>query len=106
MLYCLTRRESEEGRTPLRMPHEGGDPMDLELARRFLLACALINYGFLMAWFLVFASAHDWIQRLHGRWFRLSSERFDALHYGGMAVFKIGVLLFNVVPLVSLWIVG
>jgi len=29
----------------------------------------------------------DWIQRLHGRWFRLSSEQFDALHYLGMSVF-------------------
>ena len=29
----------------------------------------------------------DWIRRLHGRWFRLSSEQFDALHYLGMSVF-------------------
>jgi hypothetical protein len=43
---------------------------------------------------------------LHGRWFHLSSDQFDALHYAGMAIFKIGIILFNLVPFVVLWIVG
>ena len=42
---------------------------------------------------------------MHGKWFRLSGEQFDALHYGGMAMFKIGILLFNLVPLIALDIV-
>jgi hypothetical protein len=29
----------------------------------------------------------------------------DALHYGSMAVYKIGILLLNLVPLVALWLV-
>lgn len=80
--------------------------MSLDTARDFLLWCAVINYGVLLWWFLVFRFAHDWIYRLHGRWFRLSVEQFDAIHYGGMAVYKIGVLLFNLVPFVVLLIVG
>jgi hypothetical protein len=36
-----------------------------------------------MVWFLVFVFAHDWILRIHGKWFRLSREQFDALHYAG-----------------------
>jgi hypothetical protein len=44
--------------------------------------------------------------RLHGRWFRLSAEHFDTVHYGGMAVYKIGVLLFNLAPYAALTIVG
>ncbi|WP_257387208.1 DUF6868 family protein [Tahibacter caeni] len=27
---------------------------------------------------------------------------FDAIHYGGMAVYKIGILLFNLAPLLAL----
>jgi hypothetical protein len=46
------------------------------------------------------------MHRFHGKWFRLSDERFDAAHYTGMAVFKIGIILFNLVPLVVLYIVG
>lgn len=80
--------------------------MSIELTRRFLLGCTVINYGILLVWFLMFVFARDWMRRFHGRWFRLSDEQFDALHYAGMAIYKIGILLFNLVPLVVLWIVG
>lgn len=80
--------------------------MSIELTRTFLLWCTVINYGVLLVWFLFFVFARDGIQRIHGRWFRLSSDQFDALHYAGMAIFKIGILLFNLVPLVVLYIVG
>jgi hypothetical protein len=80
--------------------------MTIEVTRNFLLWCTVINYGILLAWFLFFVFAHDGIQRIHGRWFRLSSDQFDALHYAGMSIFKIGIILFNLVPFVVLCIVG
>jgi hypothetical protein len=46
------------------------------------------------------------MRRFHGRWFRLSDEQFDTLHYLGMSIYKIGILLFNLVPFVVLRIVG
>jgi len=70
--------------------------------RDFLMWCTILDYGILLVWFLAFALAHDWLQRLHGRWFQLSRERFDALHYAGMSIFKIGILLFNLVPFIVL----
>jgi hypothetical protein len=76
--------------------------MNLEFVRSFLLWCTIIDYGILIVWFLAFMLAHDGLHRLHGRWFRLSREQFDALHYMAMAVFKIIVLVFNVVPLLVL----
>ena len=79
--------------------------MSLGLARDFLLWCAIVNYGVLLLWFLMFVLAHDWMLRLHGRWFHLSTEHFDAIHYMGMAIYKIGILLFNLVPYVALHIV-
>ena len=80
--------------------------MSIEVTRTFLLWCTILNYGILLLWFLVFVFAHDWILRIHVRWFRLSSEQFDAIHYVGMAIFKIGIMLFNLVPLVVLHIIG
>src|SRR5499433_1223402 len=80
--------------------------MSIELTRSFLLWCTVINYGILLVWFVVFTLAHDWIRRLHGRWFRLSDDRFDALHYLGMSIYKIGILLFNLVPYLALCIIG
>lgn len=70
--------------------------------RCLLWGCLVINYGVLILWFGVFALAHDGLYRLHTRWFRLSPQAFDAVHYGGMAVYKIGILLFNLVPFVVL----
>jgi Family of unknown function (DUF6868) len=58
----------------------------------------------MMLWFLLFVVAHDWMYRLHSRWFRLSAETFDAIHYGGMAAYKLGILLLNLVPLAALYL--
>src|SRR5262249_57517158 len=74
--------------------------------RVFLLWCLVSNYVILVWWFGEFVFAHNWMYRLHRRWFRISEERFDAIHYAGMAAYKIGILLFNLVPLVALLILG
>ena len=76
--------------------------MTVEVIRSTLAWCAVINVGLLLWWFLFFARARDWMYRLHGRWFKLTAEQFDAFHYGGMAVFKLGILLFNLVPYLAL----
>ncbi len=80
--------------------------MSIEMVRGVLAWSAVINFGLLLWWFLFFISVHDWIYRLHGKWFKLTKEQFDALHYGGMALFKLGILLFNVVPYLAMRIVG
>ncbi len=80
--------------------------MTMDTVRGALLWCAVINYGILLLWFLVFVLAHDGLHRLHSRWFRLSAEHFDALHYAGMSVYKIGILLLNLVPYIALRLVG
>ena len=80
--------------------------MTIEVARSFLMWCTIANYGILLVWFIVFALAHDVIHRVHARWFHLSRDQFDALHYGGMTIFKIGIMLFNLVPFVVLSILS
>ena len=73
--------------------------------RDLLLWCVVINYGILFIWFGVFCIAHDWLYQLHVRWFKLSHDAFDAIHYAGMAIYKIGIMLFNLVPLIALYVV-
>ena len=80
--------------------------MSIETTRSFLLWCLGINYGILMLWFLAFIVAHDSLHRLHARWFRISVEQFDLVHYTGMAIYKIGVLLLNLVPYLALRMVA
>jgi uncharacterized protein DUF6868 len=78
--------------------------MTIEIVRRALLWCAVINYGILLVWFLFFMLAHDWMYLSHSRWFHLSVEQFDVLHYAGMSIFKLGILLLNLVPYIALHI--
>jgi len=70
-----------------------------------LLYSLAFNYLILLIWFGLFSLGHDWMYRLHSRWFNLSAETFDALHYGSMAVYKIGIIMLNIAPLVALWLV-
>lgn len=71
---------------------------------RFLLWSLAFNYAVLLTWFIVFISTRGALRRLHGRWFALPEAAFDAIHYGGMAAYKIGILLFNLAPLAALWL--
>jgi len=63
---------------------------------------AAINYVILLVWFGAFVLAHEWLYRLHSRWFALSRAAFDTLNYGGVAIYKIGNMLFFLVPALAL----
>ena len=80
--------------------------MTVELMRDILALCSAINFALLLWWFIFFALAHDWIYKIHGRWFTLSVEQFDAIHYAGMAFFKICIFLFNIIPYLALLIIS
>jgi len=80
--------------------------MTLEAIRDVLGWCSAINIGLLLFWWLGFMLAHGFIYRLHGKWFKLSVEKFDAINYALLGFFKIGIILFNIVPYLALRIVG
>ena len=79
--------------------------MNIEKIGLLFLWCAVINYCVIFVWFLLFVTLHNQLYQLHGRWFRLSIEQFNALNYGGMMIYKLGILLFNLVPYIALRIV-
>ena len=80
--------------------------MTIETIREALIWGLVINIVILLGWYLIIVVAHDWVYRVHTRWLKLSREQFDAIHYSGMALYKILVTFFLFVPLVVLWIVG
>jgi hypothetical protein len=80
--------------------------MTVEIIRDVLAWCSVINVGLLLWWVLWLTLAHDLVYRIHGKWFKLSVERFDALHYAGIVFFKICIILFNIVPYFALRVVG
>jgi hypothetical protein len=79
--------------------------MTIEILSAILGWSTLINMGIVTLWFLLIVLAHDWVYQLHSRWFTLSVERFDTIHYAGMAFYKMSIYLFNLVPFLALQIV-
>lgn len=80
--------------------------MTIEMTRDVLAWCSVINLGILLFWALWFMLAHDFMYRFHGKWFKLSVERFDEINYSLIGIFKLGLILFNIVPYFALRIVA
>ena len=79
--------------------------MTIHEIKNILLWCVVLNYLVLFIWFGLFIFVHDSMYQLHSRWFKISVEFFDSIHYAGMAVYKVGILLFALVPLLALCLV-
>ena len=76
--------------------------MDHSILSQFLLYSLIINYIILLIWFLTFIYAGAFLRKLHGKYFNLSDQTFDAIHYAGMAMYKIAILLLNLVPFIAI----
>ena len=72
--------------------------MSLEEIRTMLAWTSLINLALLLYWFVMIAYANDWVYRVHTKWFKVSKEKFDEMHYLGLMYFKITVIVFHLVP--------
>ena len=79
--------------------------MSLETVRNALLWSAAINYALLILWWVLFTAAHDWLLNINRRLIRLSPEYFDPINICGITLYKLGIILFNLVPAVALFIV-
>ena len=80
--------------------------MSIEQVREVLAWCTGINFGILFFWWLMFMLAHDFVYRLHTKWFNIPPAEFDAIHYKAMAYYKLAIFLFNLVPFIALTIVA
>ncbi|WP_019464543.1 DUF6868 family protein [Dyella japonica] len=76
--------------------------MTIALLRSVLGWSALLNLLLVVVWFSLFLGFHDRMYAWHRRWFRLSGETFDAIHYAGMAWYKIATWLLFILPYVAL----
>lgn len=79
--------------------------MSMEVLQAFLGWSLVFNFSLLLAWFVLFTFVHRWMYRMHSLWFDLSVEKFDQVHYSGMAFYKLMIVMFNLVPYLSLLMV-
>ena len=80
--------------------------MTVEFVRAFLGWGAILNMAMVTVWFALFVCAHDLMFTLHRRWFTISREAFDTLHYALIAAYKVGIWLFFIVPYFAVRLAG
>lgn len=78
--------------------------MTAEILKSFFMWCSILNIVLLIYIWLMFWLRHDWIYKMHTRWFKISEQQFDALWYGLLGFYKLSVFLFNVIPFIALTI--
>jgi hypothetical protein len=80
--------------------------MDIIAVKTFFMWCTIINVLLLIVSFLVCAYAREWVYGMHSKWFPISLESFNVAIYSFMGLFKIFVLVFNLVPWIACAIAG
>ena len=76
--------------------------MTVELLKGTLAWSAVLNMGILLWWFLFLTLAHDWVYKWHSKFYKISIDRFDTIHYAGMTFYKICIFSFFIVPYLAL----
>ena len=76
--------------------------MQLEQWVEFLGCMSVIHIGLLLSWFLVVILFKDKVYAIHSRWFRIPKERYDAINYVMIGMYKLGIFMFILIPYIAL----
>ena len=80
--------------------------MNIQTMTGFFMWCTIINGALLILWVAVYLLAPDLVYRTQRAWFPVARETFDVVFYSFLGFFKIVFLVFNLVPYISLLIIG
>ena len=79
--------------------------MTPEILRAALGWATLINWALLLFWWFFVSVGHDLTYAIHSKFFSITEETFDEVHYKGMMYFKVLVFVTNLAPYLALRIV-
>ena len=80
--------------------------MEIQTLTRFFMWCTIINAGLLILTSIVGIFFADFSFRMNHRFFSISREAFNVVLVCFIGIFKIFVIVFNIVPYVALLIIG
>ena len=70
--------------------------------REMLGWCTLINIGLMIFSFIVIVAMRSFVYKMHSKWFPMSEATFNAIVYSYLGVYKILIIVFNLVPWLAL----
>ena len=80
--------------------------MDVATLKTALLWCFVINYILLLFWLALAVWARGWVHGILARLFGVSAEQVNNMNLVGISLYKVGIILFNLVPFLALTISG
>jgi hypothetical protein len=80
--------------------------MDIQALTSFFMWCTIVNGALLLLWTTFWIFALDLVYLTQSKWFPIPRETFNVVVYSFIGLFKIVFIVFNVVPYISLLIIG
>jgi hypothetical protein len=80
--------------------------MDIQTLTTFFMWCTILNVALLSFSSMMCICAGDWVYRMHSKWFPIPREVFNVAIYSFIGLYKILVIVFNLIPYIALLIVG
>lgn len=80
--------------------------MDLATLTSFFQWCTFISVGLLIFWTVIMIAMPDLVYRMHSKMFPMARETFNVVIYSFLGLFKIFVIVFNIIPYVALRILS
>ena len=80
--------------------------MDIDSIRAFFMWCTILNFALLLFSSLFCICAADWVYQIHRKLFSISREAFNVLIESFIGLYKILVIMFNIIPYIALSIIG
>jgi hypothetical protein len=80
--------------------------MNVETFTAFFMWCSIISTGIYLVWVLFLLSMPDFVYGVQTRWLPVPRETWNTIMFSFMGAFKVILILFIIVPYVSLLILG
>ena len=78
----------------------------LAMLQKFFMWCTIINVALLILSSLLCIYAGDWVYKKQGKMFSISRDTFNVAIYSFIGLFKIFILIFNLVPYIACAIIS
>ena len=72
--------------------------MNLDILTKVLAWCCVFNIGILVIWIIALNAANDFMYQLHNKLFKISKDTFHDKNYTAFIIYRLLILVFNLVP--------
>jgi hypothetical protein len=80
--------------------------MNIQTLVTFFMWCTIINGVLFFLTVTMFMLAPDFLYRTQSKLFPIPRETFNVVFYSSLGMFKLILLIFNVIPYIALLIIG